>query len=69
MISSLLLQLRQLSATHAVSSKDILASKMTRDQDPFVPKFRDWLHHLDAGEYIAGFIRAGPPIPKIAINI
>ena len=27
---------------------DILASKASRDQDPSVPKFRDWLHYLGA---------------------
>jgi len=46
--------------------QDILASKESRDQDPFVPKFRDWLHHLGAGEYIAGFLRAGYDLPFIA---
>ncbi len=45
---------------------DVLLSFESRSQDPMLPKFRDWLVHLGAGEYILGFLRAGYDLKFIA---
>lgn len=48
--------------------EDILASKMTAQADPTLPKFKEWLRHLGAGEYVSKFIEAGYDLPFIVSN-
>jgi hypothetical protein len=45
---------------------DIIASKTTTENDPTLPKFREWLCSLGAGEYLPNFISAGYDLPFIS---
>jgi ankyrin repeat protein len=46
--------------------EDILLSKISSEKDPSMPKFREWLCHIGAGEYANGFIAAGYDLPFVA---
>ena len=46
--------------------EDILSSKIMTEADPSLPKFREWLCHLGAGEYVSKFLAAGYDMPFIA---
>jgi len=45
---------------------DIIASKSKSENDPSLPKFRQWLCQLGAGEYVHRFIDAGYDLPFLA---
>ena len=47
---------------------DILASKQKMEDDPLVPKFREWLVSLGAGEFIFSFLQAGYDMKFISAN-
>lgn len=46
--------------------EDILSSQLSSETNPFNPKFKEWLCHLGAGEYVSNFISAGYDLPFIA---
>ena len=45
---------------------DLLLSKTNVESEPTLPKFRDWLLNLGAGEYFPKFLEAGYDLPFIA---
>jgi len=45
---------------------DILTSKSNLEKDPTLPKFRNWLCSLGAGEYLPKFLEAGYDLTFIA---
>jgi hypothetical protein len=45
---------------------DLLLSKTNVESDPTLPKFREWLLHLGAGEYLPKFLEAGYDLPFVA---
>jgi ankyrin repeat protein len=49
--------------------EDILASKIKSEIDPSLPKFKEWLSHLGAGEYLMNFISAGYDLYDIYMKI
>jgi Ankyrin repeats (3 copies)/SAM domain (Sterile alpha motif) len=45
--------------------EDILNSQLKTEIDPSLPKFKEWLCHLGAGEYVSKFLAAGYDLPFI----
>jgi Ankyrin repeats (3 copies)/SAM domain (Sterile alpha motif) len=45
--------------------EDILSSQVKIEIDPTLPKFKEWLCHLGAGEYVSKFLAAGYDLPFI----
>lgn len=45
--------------------EDILSSQVKIEVDPTLPKFKQWLCHLGAGEYVSRFLAAGYDLPFI----
>lgn len=46
--------------------EDILSTQLKGEMDPLIPKFKSWLSHLGAAEYISKFINAGYDLSFIA---
>ena len=46
--------------------EDILSSQLRSETNPSIPKFKEWLCHLGAGEYVSNFLNAGYDLPFIA---
>ena len=46
--------------------EDILSSQLSSETNPSNPKFKEWLCHLGAGEYVSNFLNAGYDLPFIA---
>jgi hypothetical protein len=49
--------------------EDILASKIKSEIDPSLPKFKEWLSHLGAGEYLMNFLSAGYDVLCLYLSI
>lgn len=45
--------------------EDVLTSQLRIEIDPTLPKFKEWLCHLGAGEYVSKFLAAGYDLPFI----